>query len=196
MKNSINSIVSVAIAAIALTACNGGNNNAEESNAASTAVTQTEQQANSAETVAATPINGVVDDYLQLKNALAADNGQEAASAGNELMDALKELGASSLTPEQKQVYDEVQEDAIEHAEHIGMNADNIEHQREHFDIISQDMYDLVKAFDGVQKLYVDYCPMYNDNKGATWLSATEEISNPYLGSAMPTCGEVKEEIN
>jgi hypothetical protein len=36
---------------------------------------------------------------------------------------------------------------------------------------------------------------MYNDGKGANWLSETKEIANPYLGKSMPTCGSVKEEL-
>jgi len=31
---------------------------------------------------------------------------------------------------------------------------------------------------------------------GANWLSESKEISNPYLGQSMPTCGTVKEELN
>ena len=46
------------------------------------------------------------------------------------------------------------------------------------------------------QTLYKDFCPMYSDGKGATWLSETKEIKNPYLGKKMPTCGSMKEEIN
>ena len=56
-------------------------------------------------------------------------------------------------------------------------------------------MYDMVKAFGGGQLLYQDFCPMYNNQKGAAWLSETKEIKNPYLGKKMPTCGSVKEEI-
>ena len=56
-------------------------------------------------------------------------------------------------------------------------------------------MYDMVKVFKPTQTLYVDHCPMYNDNKGATWLSEVKQIKNPYLGKKMPTCGSVKEEI-
>jgi hypothetical protein len=36
---------------------------------------------------------------------------------------------------------------------------------------------------------------MYNNNKGATWLSETKEIKNPYMGKKQPTCGSLKEEI-
>ena len=92
-------------------------------------------------------------------------------------------------------LYADVEEDAKEHAEHIGSNAGNIKHQREHFDMLSKDMYDLVKSFGTGQTLYHAFCPMYNDNKGAYWISETKEIKNPYFGKEMPTCGEVKEEI-
>ncbi len=40
--------------------------------------------------------------------------------------------------------------------------------------------------------LYLEYCPMADDNKGEYWLSDKEEIANPYFGQQMPKCGEVK----
>ena len=85
--------------------------------------------------------------------------------------------------------------DAKEHAEHISNNAAKINHQREHFDMLSQDVYDFVKAFPAGQTLYRDHCPMYNDGKGAMWLSETREIKNPYYGKKMITCGSIKEAI-
>lgn len=68
--------------------------------------------------------------------------------------------------------------------------------KRKNFVFLSTVMAKSVKAFGyGNQKLYVDYCPMANDNKGAYWLSRTKEIRNPYLGQKMPTCGEVRKEL-
>lgn len=57
-------------------------------------------------------------------------------------------------------------------------------------------MYELVKSVGSGQKLYYTHCPMYNENKGADWLSETKDIQNTYLGQAMLTCGSVKEELN
>jgi hypothetical protein len=140
-------------------------------------------------------IKEIVAGYLSMKNALASDNGNEAATAGNTMVSAFQQFDTSSLTAVQKKTYTDLEEDAREHAEHIGKNASNIPHQREHFDLLSKDMYELVKIFGGGQPLYQDYCPMYNDGKGATWLSEIKEIKNPYLGKKMPTCGSVKEEL-
>ena len=39
--------------------------------------------------------------------------------------------------------------------------------------------------------LYVQFCPMADGNKGATWISRQQEIRNPYFGDSMLTCGEV-----
>ena len=61
--------------------------------------------------------------------------------------------------------------------------------------MLSKDVYDLVKTFGAGKPLYQDFCPMYNDKKGATWLSETKEIKNPYLEQKMPTYGTVKEVI-
>jgi Cu(I)/Ag(I) efflux system membrane fusion protein len=37
---------------------------------------------------------------------------------------------------------------------------------------------------------------MFNDNKGAYWLSEIEEIRNPYFGEKMLSCGETIESLN
>ena len=147
------------------------------------------------DTKAIVAVNEIVNNYLQLKNDLTNDNTDDAAKAGKALEAAFKSFDKTALTAEQKKTYEDIESDAREHAEHIGANAGNIAHQREHFDLLSKDMYDLVKAFGAGQTLYKDFCPMYNDNKGAIWLSETKEIKNPYFGKSMQTCGSVKEEL-
>ena len=147
------------------------------------------------EATATVSIKEILSNYLQLKNALTKDNTNDAATAGKALETALKNFDKSALTAEQKTTFEDIQTDAIEHAEHIGTNAGKIEHQREHFDLLSKDMYDLVKAFGAGQTLYKDFCPMYNDNKGAIWLSEAKEIKNPYYGKSMSSCGSMKEEL-
>jgi hypothetical protein len=36
---------------------------------------------------------------------------------------------------------------------------------------------------------------MYNNNAGGMWLSASNEIKNPYYGNKMMKCGSVQQEI-
>jgi hypothetical protein len=138
-------------------------------------------------------IKTVVDHYLHIKNALANDNADEAVNGAKAMSDALAKIDKSLFTAEQKKVYDDNEDDLKEHSEHISKS--KIDHQREHFSMMSEDMFSLVKAFGGGQVLYHDYCPMFNDMKGAIWLSEVKEISNPYMGSKMPKCGKVEEKI-
>jgi hypothetical protein len=140
-------------------------------------------------------LDAIVTAYLQLKNALATDDGNRAASAAKDISDAMTKADTSTFTPEQAKVFNDAKADISEHAEHIGSNGSRIAHQREHFEMLSKDMYDLVKSLNSGQKLYLDHCPMYNEGKGASWLSETKEIKNPYLGKKMPGCGTVEEEI-
>jgi pectate lyase len=141
-------------------------------------------------------VSAILTAYLELKNALAKDNDKDAAASGKALETAFADFDKASLTADKAKTYTDIAENAKEHAEHIAANAGNIKHQREHFETLSQDIYDLIKAFGAGQKLYVDHCPMYNNNKGANWISESKEISNPYLGQSMPTCGTVTEELN
>jgi len=132
---------------------------------------------------------------LHIKNALVGNSGGEAASGGKAMAEAISKIDKSLFTAEQKKIYDGIEDDLKEHAEHIGKNAGNIKHQREHFAMMSEDVYDLAKAFGGGQVLYHDHCPMANDNKGAMWLSETKEIKNPYFGGKMNECVTVPEVI-
>jgi hypothetical protein len=141
------------------------------------------------------PIKEIVTAYLEMKNALTEDNSTGAATAGKKMEASFKNFDKSALTAAQKKTYEDMETDAKEHAEHIGKNGGNIAHQREHFELLSKDIYDLVKTFGAGQVLYKDFDSMVNNGKGAFWLSEIKEIKNPYMGKAMLTSGSVKEEI-
>jgi hypothetical protein len=136
----------------------------------------------------------VIADYLTLKNALVSDDKDGAAKAGEKLEGSLKNLDTSKFSDEQQDELKDIIEDATEHAEHIAKS--DIGHQREHFDVLSKDVIDLLAITGSDRTLYQAYCPMYNNNKGAQWLSATKEIKNPYYGAKMMSCGSVQKEIN
>jgi Protein of unknown function (DUF3347) len=137
----------------------------------------------------------IVKDYLALKNALIADNDEAAANAGKQLFSTLKNVDMKAIPANKHKQYMEIAENAKENAEHIGDNAGKIDLQREHLSSLSKDVSDLIALFGTTQKLYLDYCPMYNDGKGAIWISEAKAIKNPYYGNQMLTCGSVKKEL-
>lgn len=162
-------------------------------------VKETTEKTKEAETTQAAQatfsISEIVSNYLTLKNALTKDDTKGAANAGTALYAIFNSVNPNSIDAKLKAEYLDIADDAKEHAEHIGANGGNIEHQREHFAMLSKDMNDLIKTFKSEQKLYQDFCPMYDGGKGAIWISETKEIKNPYLGAKMPTCGSVKKEL-
>src|SRR5690606_23830830 len=71
----------------------------------------------------------------------------------------------------------------------------NIKAQRDYFKHLSSHLINALQLFGVNEKVYVEFCPMADNNKGAYWLSIEEKVINPYFGEAMLTCGEVKEVI-
>lgn len=191
----------VASCAILFTAC--GNQTGSENQNASTTQQETSTPATGTEAETLNPTNDgnesvnavsmVIEHYLHVKNALAGDNSAEAASGAKALAESLGQVDRSKFTAEQQKTFNDVFEDLKEHAEHTADNANNIGHQREHFIGMSEDVEELVKTFGANKTLYLDHCPMANNDKGATWISEKEEIVNPYMGQKMPKCGKMEQ---
>lgn len=126
-------------------------------------------------------LNAVYPHYLQLTNALVVENVNEARTAANAI-----ETGANAA-PNGKNL--------ARLAASITASSD-IETQRAAYAELSEEMIALVKQA-GMQQgeLYLTHCPMAFDDKGASWLSNSETVRNPYYGDKMLNCGTVKETL-
>ena len=144
---------------------------------------------------ASASIKELVDHYLHVKNALAADNSTDAVAGAKGMLDAMAGMDKSLLKTDQKKTYDAIEAGLKEHAQQIASKGNDIKFQRAHFVDLSSGVYELVKSFGAGRVVYHDHCPMAKDNQGALWVSETKEIKNPYFGASMPTCGSVEEEI-
>ena len=133
--------------------------------------------------------------YFDLKNALAADDPEQAREHGEKLQVSLEETGPHSLDGEHHMFWME-QYDAIEESLSDFSAADDIEGLRAHFEPLSEAFIETARTLGAIgQTFYVTFCPMYDDDRGAYWLSEFEEIKNPYFGSMMLSCGEVRETL-
>lgn len=157
-----------------LAACSGKQGAQSES----TSETTEEVQSSSIQT---REVSGVVDGYLKIKDALVASKADEARQIAISMVD----IADAGDMPQVIQAVTEIS------------NTTDLEAQRNHFERFSTSLYEQIK--DGKeldQKLYQQYCPMAFDNKGAYWLSAQEEIRNPYFGDRMLKCGRVQEALS
>lgn len=138
----------------------------------------------------------VLSNYYALKDALVADNAKLAAEKGKAMKTALRSIETKDWTAKQRNAYDAVAKKLDTDAEHIGDNAGKIDHQREHFMSLSNNLTTLVKTLKiNEETAYSQFCPMANDGKGAFWLSKEDKVKNPYYGKKMLTCGSVKETL-
>jgi len=136
-------------------------------------------------------IGSILTAYLQLKEALVADDAKSAAKMGTTLVSALNDFDAAKFPVEQKSEVHQIVENATKQASDI-TNA-TLDLQREHFKLLSGDLMDLVAITGTPMTLYQQFCPMYD--QGSAWLSASNEVKNPYYGSKMLNCGIVKATI-
>lgn len=138
----------------------------------------------------------LVTTYLTLKDALVATDGKAAKEAANQVLSSLSKVDMSLVNNDAHNYWMEQHEAIKAHSEKITASND-IEEQRKQFDFLSQALIKTTKVFGiGEATLYVQHCPMANDNDGADWLSSVEEIRNPYFGDKMLTCGLVKTTID
>lgn len=127
-------------------------------------------------------LNAVYQHYVHLTTALINGNVTEAKIAANAIEAGAKGVsGASGITTSASKI----------------TAATDIEVQRSAYFDLSKDMSALIKK-EGLSngEIYVAFCPMAFGDKGASWISSSKEIRNPYFGEKMLSCGEVQETIN
>lgn len=108
--------------------------------------------------------------YHQVHDALAKDDLSAAKTSATDLAE--KATAAKCPT-------------TPKHAAELA-KSDSLEKAREHFKAISEECIKMMKGVDGQ---YVFTCPMAK----ADWLQTdSKQVSNPYMGKKMPTCGEIK----
>ncbi|MBL1410123.1 DUF3347 domain-containing protein [Sphingobacterium faecale] len=137
----------------------------------------------------------VMVTYFSLKDALVSSDSKVATSQAKSLLQAIESLKMETLSTNAHQIWmDQVKE--ITALTNNIVNSSNIADQRKHFAALSTKLYPMVKASPLASPVYYQNCPMFENGKGANWLSLNEEIKNPFYGSKMMTCGSVKEKIN
>lgn len=125
-------------------------------------------------------LGGVYGHYNHIKTALVNTDAGEAQNGGEMLVEALE--GVEDNTA------------ALKAAQAIA-NSENVNEQRTAFLDLSAAIEDLLSGAIASGELYKQYCPMAFEGKGGAWLSASQEIRNPYYGDKMLKCGSVRDTI-
>ena len=140
----------------------------------------------------------VVDQYLLMKDAFFDGDEQAVETAAKNTLNALDKVDMTLLKGEAHLEWMKYQKPIKDNLKGI-VSMKGLEMKRSHFSLVSDNLSDAIERFgihsNSAETVYLEFCPMAFDNKGAFWLSDTKVIKNPYFGDKMPTCGEVKKEF-
>lgn len=138
-------------------------------------------------------LHNLAKSYLVIKDALVASDSELSNNAIPSFLESLENVDMSLVKDEAHMFWMEQLDILNAHIEKLSETTD-IEVQRKQFEFISEALITSIKAFGlDTGKLYVQYCPMAFNNRGAAWLSNQEQIRNPYFGDKMLKCGVVKD---
>ena len=136
-------------------ASNGDHSNHSNHSETSTTVIQGENQ-----------LKVVFDNYFLVKDALITSNGNSTASASKELVTAINNVKMDKLDMDVHMVWMKVVNTIQKDAENIA-NTKDVKIQRDHFTSLSKEIYTLIKISKYENPVYYQFCPMFNDGKGA-----------------------------
>lgn len=72
-------------------------------------------------------------------------------------------------------------------------NVEDLDMYRVGYLDLNRELEDILKEEISSGEIYMQYCPMAFNNKGAYWFASDKEVMNPYFGDQMLHCGSVKE---
>lgn len=141
-------------------------------------------------------LNPIYTAYFSAQEALAADDLEKFQAGAKEIHVSLDAVEVKGLIGESLGKYRRIEKSLRTDAEHI-QHITELEKARSLFETYSRAILDLEEIFGhvGDSTYYQTYCPMAFNDKGASWLARQSEINNPYFGTMMLRCGEVKNEF-
>lgn len=132
-------------------------------------------------------LEGALSSYFEIKDALVASDPALVARKADDMRKAMPGV-AKGWGAGEREAHAKLDKFLTQLS-----GARDLQTQRTQFRLLSEALIGIAKPL-GTSKnpIYLQYCPMANDNRGGYWISRDSSIRNPYYGEAMLTCGEVR----
>jgi Cu(I)/Ag(I) efflux system membrane fusion protein len=129
-------------------------------------------------------LNQILNEYFPIQRELTNDNLDGTKASADKLVSILKLMRQSDSDTVQK---------LMKYSGEISKARDIII-ARDKFYNLSELLIGLVEKYKpaGKKPVVLMFCPMARNNAGAYWLQDNKDIRNPYYGSEMLKCGEMK----
>src|SRR5215469_3170017 len=143
----------------------------------------------------ANDLTAVLNTYIEIRAHLAHDDFAGAKEHSSELKTKVRKLAASDPDPSSNKAGSSATllklEESADHFDPPGIDQARIE-----FGEFSEALIAFLKQSRSQldQTLYTVQCPMWKKSP-ATWIQTTPDVSNPFMGQAMASCGQIQEEL-
>jgi len=136
-------------------------------------------------------VGKLFDSYFPLKDALVKGDHATALKHAGELKKAFDQTDMGLFSGKAHDQWMSHSAAAVLALKKI-LDSGDVEAARALFKPLSTPMVALAKAYGPFEEtVYVQHCPMADNNTGADWVSLDEQIRNPYFGDKMLKCGSV-----
>jgi len=137
-----------------------------------------------------TQFNLFLHRYYDLKNTFIKEQISAIDAAADSLSNSIKAIPIKELKADSVQKASQILIESIQ-AELIGLKGEtDIEEKRKAFQMVGEQLLVLIQKVQYDKEIiYNQYCPMAMGNNGASWLSNSADIQNPYLPKTILECG-------
>lgn len=141
-------------------------------------------------------LNKLFDGYMKIEEALMQGKTADAGNASDALNKFTATINANGLTTQQSKIFNRQWNKILHNTEHIRDNAGNYDHQCEHFDYLTDEMYKLLKSFRfNTDTIYYNYTAEGNEGNSAHWLTTSSSMKTPYFKGAVKNIGDKQAEV-
>lgn len=142
-------------------------------------------------------LDRLVSFYMTIQHALSHDDQAAAVAPTAEMETALNSIPTDDLEGEAQTAWRKYQSEFQQALSDMKASADDMGAKRMGFDHLSNTLIQTLRQFQTTAKadVYLYHCPMAFGGKGGDWLQSHEGTENPYYGSKMFACGDLKETL-
>ncbi len=133
----------------------------------------------------------LLNAYFAMQRTLASDKMEGLASSADAFLAQLERIASAEMNPAKDAAVYRASLKTLE-ASAEKFRPANLEDARIQFGQLSADLISLLTQFPPAleNSLYFASCPMW-EKSPSRWVQATKDIENPFMGAAMPGCGEI-----
>lgn len=141
-------------------------------------------------------LSSAIAHYLEIQQALAADDLDGARKDGERLSDLAAPID-SKLVGEAAGVWRAIHGELRSNAKNL-VTADSLKAARTAFERLTADVEDVFERFGNPldTPVHMAFCPMAGSSDGAIWFQRSTSIDNAYFGASMRSCGEIQKTID